>query len=400
MAGNPRKRIIFVDMLSHYGGAHRVMANILPALSRDFEILVVDPYGNQKYRDVLKGKGLEVTDLNIKARRTYVGGKGQWSRPLFMIKALPDVLRIRLRIRQLITEECPEYIYTNQPSVVRLIGTMKPTKSSSLIYHCHGFSNERDIPRFLVRILNSRTGGVLAVSKATAEYLKLAGVSPNKLTVCYNGVPVGEIEHAGKQQPRVPVPSTSSGQTVFLLPAVIQKEKGQHLALEALSLARKHGANIALWLAGDISTPTNKKYMDALKQQARELNIEAHVHFLGWRDDIYAVMAKSDVVMLNSLGCESFGMVLVEAMCLGKACIGPCLGGIPEVISHRSSGLIFGEGNVRELGAAMESLASTPALRQKFGETGRTRVKQLFSIESQLRCIRASLRTYHNKHCV
>jgi glycosyltransferase involved in cell wall biosynthesis len=61
------------------------------------------------------------------------------------------------------------------------------------------------------------------------------------------------------------------------------------------------------------------------------LNVSDKVHFFGWRDDVPAVMARSDIVALVSYS-EGLPMVLLEAMCLKKPAVATRVGGIPEVV--------------------------------------------------------------------
>jgi len=180
-----------------------------------------------------------------------------------------------------------------------------------------------------------------------------------------------------------PFPHKQPGQVVFLLPAMIQYIKGQHLAVNALAHLVEKGHNVALWFAGDVATGGNRKYLEGLHRKVDKLGTAHLVHFLGWCDDIYQLMTAADVVMLCSMEYESFGMALAEAMTLRKPCIGANVGGIGEVIADKHSGLLFTPGSDDSLAGAMALLATNTEMRDNFGRVGRRRVEKLFTVAVQ-----------------
>jgi glycosyltransferase involved in cell wall biosynthesis len=74
---------------------------------------------------------------------------------------------------------------------------------------------------------------------------------------------------------------------------------------------------------------------------------------------------------------EQFGRVLIEAMSCGVPVIGSSSGEIPHVIGD--AGLVFPEGNVPALSAAIQRLASNPALQSDLRVRGRERVQTKFT---------------------
>ena len=242
----------------------------------------------------------------------------------------------------------------------------------------------------MVKLLNEKIKKIIAVSSTTKEILSKAGIKENKIIVCYNSVNIKNIESRNNIL-NSELPNTSKDEIVFLLPAVIQPAKGQLLALKAFSSIINKGLKAQLWFAGDTSSSEGDKYKDILGKKINDLSLNNFIHSLGWRDDIYGVMEKSDVIFLNSLGCESFGMVLAEAMALEKPCIGPKLGGVPEVIENGKTGEIFPEGDYKSLASKMIKLIENKNLIKTFGLAGKQRVNNIFSIESQIKCIRKVL---------
>jgi glycosyltransferase involved in cell wall biosynthesis len=90
-----------------------------------------------------------------------------------------------------------------------------------------------------------------------------------------------------------------------------------------------------------------------------------------------AVMAAWDRAMFGvmpSLWPEPFGATVAEGMNRGKPVIGTTLGGHVDMIGD-SAGILVPQGDVPELAAAMESLISDPAKRERFGRTAAERAR-------------------------
>ncbi|CAB1127838.1 Glycosyltransferase family 4 protein [Candidatus Hydrogenisulfobacillus filiaventi] len=80
---------------------------------------------------------------------------------------------------------------------------------------------------------------------------------------------------------------------------------------------------------------------------------------------------------------EQFGRVLTEAMASGTPVVGSSSGEIPHVIGP--AGVVFPEGDVAALQAAVAELAGDPARRRALGEAGRARVRERFTTEAVAR---------------
>ena len=93
-----------------------------------------------------------------------------------------------------------------------------------------------------------------------------------------------------------------------------------------------------------------------LRSLAKELEIEKKVDFLGFRDDINNVMQSSSIFVLSSR-FEGFGMVLLEAMSQGCACISfDCEAGPSDIIENNVDGLLIENQNNEVMANALSSL--------------------------------------------
>lgn len=122
----------------------------------------------------------------------------------------------------------------------------------------------------------------------------------------------------------------------------------------------------------------NNVDLDDYKRIAEDAPIEFHQPV--FNDAMPDYFSKCSFLVLPSRS-EGLPRVLIEAMAAGKSCVGSRIGGIPEVIDDGVTGLLFENENIAELEAKMRILLGDKALRQRMGDAGRQRVRELFSEE-------------------
>ena len=114
---------------------------------------------------------------------------------------------------------------------------------------------------------------------------------------------------------------------------------------------------------------------DPLQAQVQALGMAGRVRFHGWLAQPQAaeILRGSDVLVLSSL-YECGGAVVLEAMATGLPVIATAWGGPADYLDAECGILVppdSRDGLIRGLAAAMQQLASDPALRRRMGEAGR-----------------------------
>ncbi len=88
---------------------------------------------------------------------------------------------------------------------------------------------------------------------------------------------------------------------------------------------------------------------------------------------------------------EQFGRVIVEALSCGVPVVGSDSGEIPWLIGLTGGGLVFGEGDVAALAAALQRLRAQPELRAQLARTGREAVQRMFTVSAATDPLEAEL---------
>ena len=119
----------------------------------------------------------------------------------------------------------------------------------------------------------------------------------------------------------------------MLLVGRLVYEKGFQLALEALPGLIERLGNVRFIVAGSGTAE------EELREQARELGLDEHGAFLGWIGDdvLHSLYRIADLTVVPSI-YEPFGLVALEAMASGCACIVADTGGLREVVPNERRG--------------------------------------------------------------
>lgn len=146
----------------------------------------------------------------------------------------------------------------------------------------------------------------------------------------------------------------------------VWKVKGFDILMEAWSNIEKKFPEWQLDIAGWGGASS----LNELKDMAKGLRISERINFLGFRKDIDAVMRESSIFALPSR-VEGFGMVLIEAMSQGCACVSFDDGGRQrEIIIDDADGILLEDRSVESLSKALVMLMENESIRKEVAKNG------------------------------
>lgn len=139
-------------------------------------------------------------------------------------------------------------------------------------------------------------------------------------------------------------------------------DKGFDVLIQAWGQIANKYPEWTLQIAGVYMDAKTRSYLDGI---AREQHVESRVKYLGFVEDMTSLYQKSAVFVLSSR-YEGFGLVLIEAMSQGCACVACDYHGRQrEIITNEREGLVCAPNNVTDLAATMERVISDDVYRQK-----------------------------------
>ena len=162
--------------------------------------------------------------------------------------------------------------------------------------------------------------------------------------------------------------------------------KGQEILLRAIPEVIKHHPEVLFVIAGD-ETAGEPGYKVYLENLCRTIDVDQHVKFLPFTDNVPRLMAALDIFVLPSFG-ETFGLVVIEAMAMEKPVIATNAGGLPEIITDGQTGLLVEPRNVDALACAIKKILENKSLMISLGRSARKEALRRFSMDN---CVDALL---------
>ncbi len=212
------------------------------------------------------------------------------------------------------------------------------------------FQNEDDLAQFIAaRIINP----------ARTERLMGSGVDLQRFRLC----PLPSA-----------LPAANPDNVTFLLVARLIPEKGIPEYVEAARILRARGARARFQLLGAIDEERGLSLA-----QIRAWQDEGVIHYLGTSDDVPAVMAQADCLVLPSYYREGVPRSLIEGTAMGRPVITTDMPGCRDVVQQGATGWLCEARNLPSLCQALQEFLDMPASqRSAMGALGRERAVTLF----------------------
>jgi glycosyltransferase involved in cell wall biosynthesis len=150
----------------------------------------------------------------------------------------------------------------------------------------------------------------------------------------------------------------------------LSPEKGHLGLLEVISRLRARGIDCRLNLVGD------GPLRPAIEDVVERMNLGDRVSLEGFliEDDTLAAIASSDILVLPSF-MEGLPVVLIEALAMGKPVVASRVAGIPELVEHGRSGLLFTPSDTEDLEEVLARILVDRTDWVTLGVAGKARVQ-------------------------
>lgn len=227
-----------------------------------------------------------------------------------------------------------------------------------------------------LRLMDYREG----VSDAMTDLLISRGFDPDRLFTIYNGLDFSPRSAAMPREEYLTSCGLSFDQdsVVVGIAARLDAVKDVGTLVRGFAKAYEQHPNLRLLIAGDGGQGQE------LRSLAAQLLPQGAYHFCGWIQDTDTFYNALDVNALTSLS-ETFPYAITEGARAGLATVSSRVGGIPYLIEHGVTGLLFEAGDAEGLARQLSSLAADPTLRRHLGERLHAKAESEFSLESTLR---------------
>ena len=231
--------------------------------------------------------------------------------------------------------------------------------------HVHGIYNY--VSRFHLAIdsalVRSSTATICCSHAARTFMLRRQRVPPSKLVVVHNGIPL-EPFHPSEPDERAALRRKVNVKPDDILIGSVghlELHKGHAYLITAFRRVLETTPHARLLLVGD------GRRRGHLEKLANELGVLRRTTFAGVRRDVPRLLSLMDVFVLPSLN-EALGLAVIEAMASGVPVVASEVGGIPEVVKHRQTGLLVEPRSASALADAILELISAPVVAKRLSE--------------------------------
>ncbi|MBC8142386.1 MAG: glycosyltransferase family 4 protein [Armatimonadetes bacterium] len=253
-------------------------------------------------------------------------------------------------------------------SISRLLG------SPALPVHFqHGYANPPG--GFDKLALSLPVAGVLACSRFVLDSQLALYKNKARGFVAYPGVAVDEYSPAT-------LPSMEECRAKLGLPASVpvigtvgrlQHWKGMHTLIDALpAIHAKHPDAHVVLVGGTHALEPD--YEAFLQKRIADAGLQSHVRVTGFQSNI-AEWMQAMSVFVHASNTEPFGIVVIEAMALGKPVIAGAQGGPREIITEGENGLLAGFEDANAVANGVLRYLDDPGWARQVGEKARVRAQ-------------------------
>ena len=226
------------------------------------------------------------------------------------------------------------------------------------------------------RIAFIRADKLVAVSEGIASSLKSREFCPSsKIQVIENGIEETKpVEEKNIQSLRKEF-SLDSDDIILTCIGRLDRVKNHLGFLNAFAKVAIQIPQLKLILVGD--GPLRSQIEDRIQ----ELNLGEKTRITGFRNDIPAFLALTDIFALPSFQ-EGQSISLLEACSASKAILASDRGGTPSIVSHNASALLIDPENIESMSEALFTLGSQRSLRESLGKSAHAAYQGRFSLKT------------------
>jgi glycosyltransferase involved in cell wall biosynthesis len=338
------------------GGQNQVLVTVLGLRSLGHRTMLVAHPGGE-----LRQRAQEGLDLIPLAPRTEMDLNAAW------------------RLSRLLKQLKPDIVHAHDPHGVAMAGLAlsmstqlaKPplVASRRVDFHLRNSS----LSRWKYRQVDC----FICASEAIRQMVVADGVPAARTVTVHEGIDLERMATAPPvnlhEELFLPHQAPIVGNVAALVP-----HKGQRHFIEAAALAVRKVADARFVIAGEgVLRP-------ALERQIKEHRLEKHVLLAGFRPDVLSLHKAFDIFVMSSI-TEGLGTSLLDAMAAARPIVATTTGGIPEVVVDGVTGFLVAPRDDAAMAAAIVTLLKDPDLRQRMGQAGLARARELFSADRMLK---------------
>jgi glycosyltransferase involved in cell wall biosynthesis len=342
------------------GGAQSHVLHLASAQRARGDLVTVITGAEGTASDTLRSRGIEVVTMPRLVRSIELFGD---------LRALRDLDR-------LLVASTPDVVHAHSSKAGILTRLVARWRRIPTVYTAHGWPFVPGVlwPQRVLSRAGEAVGGrlwgeVICVTESDALLARAKRIAPaRRIHVVANGIP--DVASSGSTDPEPAAASPSRPCTITMV-ARFFPQKDHDGLLRAASLVNVDRP-WTLVLVGD------GPLLPEVRALSTSLGLDDRVQFLGERDDVADILARSDVAVLWSR-YEGLPLALLETCRSGLPWVAKDLPGTRAILGDSGAGILAGD--VFALAQALTRLVSDDELRVQMGSEGRRRFLEAYTLD-------------------
>ena len=279
-------------------------------------------------------------------------------------------LRLGPTIKSVLSRENFDIIHLHEPFMPMLCSAVLRFSNTANVATFHAFGGTgykfgRPISTIMLRRRLPKLDGKIAVSQAAMEF------ASKHIPGYYNIIPNGvDLELFSPDVS--PISEFCDGKLNILFVGRLEKQKGVNYLINAYRQVRQEVPNSRLIIVGPGTRLRGKYEKEVARSGLKD------VVFVGGKPqrELPQYYKTADVFCAPATGLESFGIVLLEAMAMGKPIVATDIEGYNSVLTHGVEGLLVPPKNEEVLARALVSLLTNEPLRQEMAARAKLKARE------------------------
>lgn len=232
---------------------------------------------------------------------------------------------------------------------------------------------------YIEKFLDKFTDHYIAVS----ENMKDVGIrscitSADKITVIYHGVEIEYFSNEMNYSNKLDELTIKKNYKIVGTVARLEPQKGVDDFIRAARMVKTNYPKVKFLIIGD------GPLREELETMASELGMHGDFIFAGWRNDVAKYIQTMDIFCITSRW-EAFGIVILEAMAMGKPIVATAVGGIPEIIENGYNGYLVDAGNPEAIANAVCKIISSENEMVKIIRRNKEKIEKMFDVKIMIK---------------
>ena len=361
-------KILHIIYTNGIGGAEKHLKYLLPGLKMegiDCELLILCPNNSINLLNILaneiKHEGVKSTVISIKSNISLTTLEIVKK---FLIDNHFSVVHSHLLRTDLIISLVKQFYIKN----LFIISTKHGYQEKVLIkYNPNRPNIKRNIVYYITKYTFSKIDKNISVSKYISQLFINLKLTKQFFPVIYHGVNI-EINLPDNQS----IFKESFKQLIIV--GRLEESKGHIYAFKAFKIITEKHPNSKLILLGEGSIK------ESLKKAAEELGLTDKILFLGFQKYPFSFISQSNIIIIPSL-YESFGLVFIEAMALGKTIVAFDAPAGNEILQNNVTAILSQKGDMNLLAKNILALLEDKDKSNRISINALNKYKESFTVQ-------------------